>query len=220
MMERLPFGYSLLAPGYDISAWACSLGALPHAQRILLHALPEVHNLLIVGGGTGLCLRSLPWERVDGQVTFVDIAPGMIRRARRVAQTLGVARRIQFFQKRAEQLDPQLRFDALYTPFFLDQFPQGRCEAIMRVLDAVLAPGGVWLHVDFTLDGKEKEARLYRAVVIPFLYKFFHFICGVEASSLPNPRAFWQEQRYVCQWQAAYARAAIESYILKKPEVV
>jgi ubiquinone/menaquinone biosynthesis C-methylase UbiE len=103
MKEWLPRGYSFLAPWYDFTACVCSLGIIPHAQRTLLQALPQRHNLLIVGGGTGSCLRFLPWERMDGLVTFVDVAPGMIRRARHVALTLGVANRVRFLQKPIEQ---------------------------------------------------------------------------------------------------------------------
>lgn len=217
MTERLPFGYSFLAPGYDVAARVCSLGAIPDAQRTVLRALPAVRDLLIIGGGTGSCLRFLPWERIRGQVTFVDISPGMMRRAQRVAYALGVAERLWFLQERVECLNPQQRFDALYTPFFLDQFSQSRCEAILQLLDSVLAPGGLWLHVDFTDNGEGTQAHLYRAVMLPLLYRFFRLTCGIEAATLPNPQTFWQAQRYVCKWKAWYARASISGCVLEKP---
>jgi ubiquinone/menaquinone biosynthesis C-methylase UbiE len=217
MRRRLSYGYSVLAPGYDVAAHLGSLGAIPQAQRILLRRLPPIYNLLIVGGGTGWCLRFLPWERVKGQVTFVDIAPGMMRRAQRVAQALGVAERIQFLQRGIEQLDLRQRFDAVYTAFFLDQFPQRRCEAIMRLLHAALRPGGVWLDVDFSCHVGNRCARLYRAALLPFLYGFFRLACGIEAVRLPNPQSFWQAQQYVHRWKISYARASIEGCLLEKP---
>ncbi len=219
MKGWLPRGYSLLAPWYDFTACVCSWGGIPHAQRTLLQALPQVHDLLIVGGGTGSCLRFLPWERMDGLVTFVDIAPGMIRRAHGVALTLGVANRVQFLQQPVEQVNPQQRWDAIYTPFFLDQFSQARCETVQRFLDAMLVPDGLWVHVDFTREEKEPQARLYLATMIPLLYGFFRLTCGIEARTLPNPEAFWREQQYLRQWQTAYPWAAIRSCILKKPAV-
>lgn len=216
MTRRIPFGYSLLAPMYDIAARVGSLGAIPEAQRALLQALPVIHDLLIVGGGSGLCLRFVPWERVSGRVTFVDIAPGMLRKARRAAQALGIAERIQFLQEGVEAVGFQRRFDAIYTAFFLDQFFQPRCEAILQLLDAVLSPGGVWLDVDFTSHVQGRSARLYRAVVIPFLYGFFRLFCGIESSSLPDPWVFWRARQYVCLWESSYPRASIASRILKK----
>ncbi|MGE0681354.1 MAG: class I SAM-dependent methyltransferase [Candidatus Binatia bacterium] len=217
MKRRLPWGYSLLAPGYDVAARVGSLGAIPQAQGALLRLLPPIYNLLIVGGGSGLCLRFLPWERVTGRVTFVDIAPGMMQRARHVAQALGVAERIQFLQQSVEHLDPRQRFDAVYTAFFLDQFPQPRCEAIMRLLHAALCPGGVWLDVDFSCNVEDGWARLYRAALLPFLYRFFRLVCGIEAVTLPNPQIFWQAQQYIARGKISYARASIEGCLLEKP---
>lgn len=219
MRERLPRGYSLLAPGYDMAACVGSLGAIPQAQRALLRILPPIDDLLIVGGGTGLCLRFLPWERIKGQVTFVDIAPGMMQRARRVAQALGIAERLQFLQQGIEQLDSRQRFDAVYTAFFLDQFPQRQCEAIMGLLHRALCPGGVWLHVDFSSHVKARRARLYRAVLLPFLYGFFRVACGIEAVKLPTLQTFWQMQQYVQRWKISHPRASIEGCLLEKPYV-
>jgi hypothetical protein len=87
----------------------------------------------------------------------------------------------------------------------------------MHLLDSVLSPGGIWLHVDFTYHRKEIRARLYRAVVLPLLYSFFRLTCGIEAKVLPNPQSFWRERHYKCRWRASYARASICGCIFEKP---
>ena len=217
MTRRIPFGYSLLAPVYDVAANIGSLGAIPEAQRELLHALPEIQDLLIVGGGSGLCLRFVPWERVSGEVTFVDIAPGMLRKARHIGRRLGVAERVRFVQSDVETLELERHFDALYTAFFLDQFSQPRCETLLQSLDARLVPGGVWLDVDFSRHVQGRSARFYHTMAVPLLYRFFRLFCGIEASSLPDPQVFWPARRYVCLWESSYPRASIVGQMLKKP---
>ena len=82
LMEWLPFAYSLLVPGYDLTASVFSFGVIPHAQRTLSHAIPEVQNLLSVGGGPGACLRLLlvsrefAWGALSNS-SDSDFAPGL-----------------------------------------------------------------------------------------------------------------------------------------------
>lgn len=158
--------YSLYAPGYDFAA---RLLTAPRRAAVGSLRLRPGERLLIVGCGTGLDLDFVPRGVV---VTGLDIAPGMLARARTRAARLGHAATLLDADARALPF-PAASFDVAILHLILAVAPEpGR---IARETARVLRPGGRVSIFDKFLPDAAAPSPLRRLLNLPLRALFSDF---------------------------------------------
>lgn len=147
--------YSLYAPIYDRLASVFTATRRRAVEQLGLRAGERV---LIVGCGTGLDLDFIPREVT---IVGIDVAPGMLNRARRRARRLGHAADLRRGDAR-ELPWPDASFDAVILHFILAVAPEP--ERIARESARVLRPGGRVSILDKFVPAGRPPSLLRRAV--------------------------------------------------------
>jgi len=181
--------YDTIASFYDKLARLVYGRTLINAQLFLLHAIPANSNILIAGGGTGWILEELAKIYPSGlDITYIDSSVKMITLAR--ARNVG-ANNVDFVAAPVETLPPGKQYDAILTPFLLDNFTDEKLEGIFPFLHSLLRPGGLWLYCDFQNTG-----RLWQKGLLKLMYFFFRIFCGIGALRLPDAESCFRKYRY------------------------
>ncbi len=174
--------FSKLSLIYDVLGSIAFLGALRRSQNYFLGELPQVENVLIIGGGTGTFLIDLLKTEKVTSVDYVDISPGMILRAKAKVEKAGFAESVNFVCGSENDL-PNQKYDLICTNYFLDCFNEESLSELMPMLKDKLSAGGHWLFTDFFLD---RNSSFLRKSLVKFLYFFFRVTCGLKVKELPS----------------------------------
>jgi len=181
--------FDRLAPHYDRLETLLAGPRLQHCRTAWLDTVADARQALVAGCGHGRGLEPLLRRSPSVRVTALDASAGMLAVARhRLPEPL--AARVQFVH--AELPDwpaPRGRFELIVTDFFLDCFPPGPLEAVVRHLAAAAAPAARWLVADFALPSRGL-ARLRARAVHALMYACFRRVTGLPARRLTEPDAF------------------------------
>ncbi len=185
-----------MSASYNNSAWFYDRlsrlvygHALINAQIYLLRFIPANTKVLIVGGGTGWILEELTKLHGSGlQIAYVEVAADMMARSR---QRNTGENKVIFINDAVENVNPDMTFDVIITPFLFDNFATETAEKVFTHLHQLLKPKGVWLNCDFQLTGK-----WWQAVLLKSMFLFFRLICGIEASNLPDVERLFKAFSY------------------------
>lgn len=189
MMEETDF--SRLAGIYDLLGLLTFCGALHRSQVYFLSSLHQCQRALIMGGGTGKFLIDLLKSGKVDKVTYVDISPGMIVKARRKVQSRGLLSRVEFICGGIADI-PAVKFDLVCTHYFLDCFSEADLTKVFAKLKTCLAVQGLWHFSDFYLD---KYSSWYERKLLRFLYGFFRVTCGLGVDSLADFSKFFDSYK-------------------------
>lgn len=152
------FRYSLYAPIYD--AWVGRVPVFTRGRRRAheVAALRPGETVLLVAAGTGLDLPLLP---AGVHVIAGDIAPGMVRRLRARARSLGLDARVE--EMDAARLPvPDASVDCVLLHLALAVVPDP--VAAIREASRVLRPGGRVSVFDKFLPDDRRPSLLRRLV--------------------------------------------------------
>ena len=180
-MNKRP-DFSILSPIYDFLGILAFQGTLHRSQLFLLNELKQSQNALIIGGGTGRFLVDLMKSGKVDKVTYVDISPGMIKKAESKIKKLASSDRVSFICGGLDSI-PEEKFDLICTHYFLDCFPEDQLPEVMAKLNHFLSDNGDWHFTDFYLN--ESSSFIQRKTV-GFLYWFFRLSCGIKVRKLAN----------------------------------
>jgi phosphatidylethanolamine/phosphatidyl-N-methylethanolamine N-methyltransferase len=152
------FRYSLYAPIYD--SWVGRVPVFTRGRRRAheLAALRSGETVLLVAAGTGLDLPLLP---AGVRVIAGDIAPGMVRRLRARAESLGLGARVEEMDAARLPL-PDASVDCVLLHLALAVVPDP--VATIREAARVLRPGGRISVFDKFLPDDRRPSLLRRLV--------------------------------------------------------
>lgn len=205
-----------MSASYNNSAWFYdSLSrlvygrALINAQVYLLQFIPADTSVLIVGGGTGWILEELARLHPSGlKITYVEVAADMMARSR---QRNTGQNKVTFINNAVENVNPEIDFDVIITPFLFDNFTTETTDKVFRHLHQLLKPEGTWLNCDFQLTGK-----WWQAVLLKSMFLFFRLICGIEASKLPDVQSRFRTNKYRLIDERAFYRDFVGAKVYRK----
>lgn len=156
--------FATIAPRYDLITKLLSYGQDQRWKERLVHmaAIEPHHQVLDLACGTGDIAFLLARSITCGQVTGVDITPGMIDIARRRRST-GLAN-VHFEVADIMQLSfPNHSFDRITVGYGVRNVPD--IPQLLREVFRLLKPGGQFLSLDF---GKPTN-RFYHRVYLTYL---------------------------------------------------
>ncbi len=142
--DRISGAYDLLADASERSARLTGLAAL---------ALQPGERVLELGFGTGNEILDLASKvGASGQVCGVDLSPGMLAVAREKLAGASLAAPVDLREGDARQLPfGEATFDAVYSSFTLELFPEADVPRVLAEVRRVLRPGGRLGVVSMTL---------------------------------------------------------------------
>ncbi|PCH97435.1 MAG: hypothetical protein COB85_02745 [Bacteroidetes bacterium] len=186
--EKIKRGFNFIAPYYDFCSNLIFGKSILSAQSLYFNSVKESHSILILGGGTGKILLPLAKEANFKSLTFLDISPGMIDKARHlcISNGLNAESKIEFMEGSTEAIPKNKMYDAIITPFVLDCFSDENLEIVMRNLDQHLVPGGMWLFSDFHHFNSDGQVSFFKRTAIKMLYLIFNLFCYIAVWELPH----------------------------------
>lgn len=132
-------------------------------------------SVLILGGGTGKILQSIPGS---AEVTYVDMSQMMITKAlkRRKHNTYFVANDFLSLDLSS--------FDVIICPFFLDVFDEEHLSRALTKIKSQLKPQGKLLIIDFTPAVLVRDRWL-----LGLMHIFFRIMVGLQSNRLKDIHA-------------------------------
>ena len=196
----MPANYDTIAPVYDFISRMVFGKAILNAQVSLLKCLPVGDcRLLIVGGGTGWILEELAKQRPNGvTVDFVEASNEMIQLSRK--RNCG-ENSVNFIHCPIEDFKAPYLYQAILTPFVLDNFEEQKAKQVFTQLDKLLAEGGTWLYSDFVYD--KTNSPYWQKGLLKLMYFFFRVTTKIETNRLANIDTYF-EKGYNKEMEARY----------------
>jgi ubiquinone/menaquinone biosynthesis C-methylase UbiE len=188
--------FDALAPHYD---WMEAVLAGPRLQSCRTAWLGELtgcRDILTVGEGHGRFAVACAQRHPSARLMCVDASAAMLARARRRAETAGVATRLSWeIATLPAWTPPAAAFDAVVTGFFLDCFPPETLARVIASLAAATRPGACWIVADFAVP--ESGAARWRArTVHALMYGFFRLATRLSARRLTPPDALLESHGF------------------------
>jgi tRNA (cmo5U34)-methyltransferase len=177
-------GYDLLTPFYDVMTSIVFGGSLHKAQIHYLRDIPAHAKVLVLGGGTGQWLKQASLRNREPNITYIDLSPSMITRARRNGEGMNVV----FIEGTQELLHGGEDFEVVVLFCYLDLFDNHSLSRVVSKIIKSMKPGARWLVVDFV------NRKWWHAVLLFFMYVFFRIATGLKTMQLPEWQAILEKR--------------------------
>lgn len=198
--------FDRIAPIYDSLVKIFFGSTLQYATNYYLSRIPPASKILIVGGGTGQLLEVLNESASGSQVSFLDSAPRMIKRAKtRDFRNLSVE-----FSSESIVAFEESGYDIIITPFFLDLFINQELIILGDQLRNSLKKGGYWFFSDFVATGSA-----YQSYLVKLMYWGFGIGCNVSARRLPDYDNFFKTNSMNLISRAVISNGLLESRVYR-----
>ena len=201
--------FSVLAPIYDLLGSVVFMGALHKSQVELIQHIPNSEKVLILGGGTGKFLVDLLKANSFKSVTYVDVSPGMISKAKKKLKRLDTGTEVNFICGGLEDI-PVEKYDLICTHYFLDCFEEGALSSVMLHLKSYMKADGKWHFSDFYLD---ETSSFLRKRFVSFLYWFFRISCGLKVRSLADFTKAFKEINFKLEREKYFKKGLLRTAI-------
>lgn len=215
---RIARGYNLLAASYDWIARAVYGKALRRAQSCFLAELPGSARVFVLGGGSGWFLEALMRQAQPQTVVYVELSSEMLRRSQvRLQRNLPEAiHNVQFIEGRAEEAVQWGEFDVIVTHCLLDMYTQPGLQALVTTLSSSLKADGAWYFSDFFIVERGWMRPVSR-VMIWLMYRFFRFVCRIEARRLPDFEMAFRGIGFAAMATKEFSRGMIRAKLYRGP---
>lgn len=155
--------YNLIAPIYDSLASLIYGNKIEKASDFLISAIQEKDEILILGGGTGKILESIP---CDCHVVYIDFSMAMIKKAKKRKFSCDV----EFLNIDFRKYNSSAKFDSIMCPFFLDNFEAQELEEIFEHLKQFTKTKTKILVADFDTRELTKANNILLHLMLSFFY--------------------------------------------------
>tara|TARA_B100001093_G_scaffold500237_1_gene550475 strand:+ start:2224 stop:2865 length:642 start_codon:yes stop_codon:yes gene_type:complete len=143
-------------------------------------------NILLVGEGTGCFLKCLANCNPKSSITVIDSSKRMIKVIHECNYTTKVED-ITILHQDYFNYSPIIKYDLIYTNFFLDCFKSADVLKIVGNIKSMLNETGEWNDVDFTKPNVSNLLNYtYNKLILNVLYKSFRLICKIESVSIKD----------------------------------
>lgn len=205
--------YDNVAPFYNLLSHLVFGNSMSQALLFLVNAIPPNSSVLIIGGGTGKILEEISKKYISGlQITYVEISKKMISLSKKRSTGNNA---VVFINQSILDVTFYQQFDVVITPFLFDNFSTRTTKVLFNKIDILLKPFGVWLFADFQLGEKN---NLWQKWLLSCMYFFFRFLCGIEASHLPDTASIFKKFKYQPVSKKTFYGKFIYSSIYLKPD--
>jgi ubiquinone/menaquinone biosynthesis C-methylase UbiE len=195
--------FDRLAPHYNWLETLTAGGRLDRARAFWLGALERRQRVLSVGEGHGKFAHAFVRRFPSTSLTGVEASAPMLEHAKR--RLHGMDSAINWVQSDFFSWEPQGKYDAIVTCFFLDCFPTDLLGEVVAKLTHCAEPDAVWLIVDFAVPARGM-ARWRAKAVHALMYWFFRIFTNLPArrQTEPDPllraHGFELERRQEFEW--------------------
>lgn len=204
--------YDNIAGFYDFLSRLVFFKTQIKAQISVLKHIPPASKILIVGGGSGWILEELSTLYPSGlSITYVEISAKMLRQS---SNRNYKDNEVVFVQAAIEDCEGLAFFDVVITSFLFDNFLEEKAVKVFSLLNSHLHPSGRWLYTDFYVN--PAKSGVWKKWLLTVMYKFFNYICDVEASTLVNMERYFEAERYQEITHSSYYFGFIKSIVYKK----
>lgn len=198
--------FDFIAPYYDSLSKLIFGDRLRMAQISLLSKIPKHQRILLVGGGTGWILPELLQICQPSEVVYIEKSPKMIALSQKQVPDFCP---IVWVCAGEEKFQEYGLFDVVFTPFFLDLFPESKLDKqIISVLNSTLKPSGNWLLVDFFPTN-----HFYFTFLTKVMYTFFRYVSGVTNAQLADYPKLLSKHNLILnhsqEWMKGYVKAQL-----------
>src|SRR5690554_4130776 len=179
------------------------------SKSIFLEKLEKGHQVLYLGGGTGINLP-LILEKIgrEGKVFYMEASPKMIKKARS-RLTCEEASCVAFLHRSDFSKIPLDAFDVVLTQFFLDILPDYEIEKLLQEVEQRAKQDARWIFLDFfPLAG--------RKWLIKLMILFFKVFTGNLRSELPNYGFYFAYYGWEIQERKLIDKGFIQGWLLKR----
>lgn len=205
--------FDRLAPFYDTIEALTAGGHVQRARVAWLDQLKGKRRILTLGEGHGRFLAAALEALPDAEFVVVEGSPKMMARAQR--RTASYAGRVIWHNVDVFAWEPDVRFDAVVTCFFLDCFPPDALTKLIARVAQWTELEALWLVVDFTMP--ERGLSRWRArLAHGLMYTFFRALVGLPARRLTPPDADLEKQRFQLEHHRTFDWGLIRSDVWRK----
>ncbi|MDB6114231.1 MAG: Methyltransferase type 12 [Lacunisphaera sp.] len=186
--------FDLLAPHYDWMETLTAGGRLQQARTTWLDELDGQRRILSAGEGHGRFAEACATRFPNAAITCVESSKTMLARAQR--RTRAIRGQFRWHCGDLLRWQPEEKFDAVVTCFFLDCFPPGILTEVVAKLAACAAEDALWIVVDFNIP--PRGLRRWRArAVHALMYAFFRRVAALPARRLTPPDELLRAHSFV-----------------------
>lgn len=206
-MDKQQPSYDRVAKQYDFLSRLVFFKSQVRAQTDQLEYIKNCKNLLIVGGGTGWILKDLNTFTIPINITYVETSTKMIELTKKV----NTHHQVEFVHQDIENFKANIKFDAVLTPFLLDNFDDIKAEKVFVHIENMLITNAFWLYTDFKLDGK-----WWKNLLLKSMHLFFSLIKVVKINTLPKMQNYFKNQDFELVSDKYYYGGFIEAKVYRK----
>ena len=200
----MKFKFDTIAKYYNFLE-ILAFGRILYGTRIyLLNRTSKPFNILLVGEGTGCFSRYLVNCYPKSSITILDSSNRMIKIMRGQNQ-ISKVQNITILQQDYFKYTPEIKYDLVFTNFFLDCFKSSDLLEIVGNIRLMLNETGEWQDVDFTMPHKKNLLSYnYNQLIFKVLYNSFRLICKIESVSIKDLDLNYQKLGFILDRQIVY----------------
>ena len=174
--DRIATGFDRLAPVYQCLSEIVFGKSLAQAQQHNLNFIKSGDRVLILGGGSGVFLKSLLDQPAQITVDYIDLSGRMIQMA---CDKTKNPKNVNFIIGTEHNI-PQQSYTIVITHFYLDLFSNNTLPDVIREIKTHITQETQWLVTDFVSE------KWWHKIMIWIMYRFFRILTGIEARTLPH----------------------------------
>jgi ubiquinone/menaquinone biosynthesis C-methylase UbiE len=195
--------FNRIAGSYDFLKRLVFGKQLEKATNYFVKQIPSDSKILIIGGGSGIILRSFSPTH---HIKYLELSEAMISKAKRINSKASV----EFINEDVLEWKSNESFDFVITPFILDCFNPKQLGLIFPNVKKALKKEGYWIQTDFYPKNR------FHKFLISVMYLFFKLLANLKVNELADFDLFFEKHKFILQRKALFYHSMVESKIYQQ----